>query len=147
MAGRYATVLVLAFAGALLGTVVSLALQCLFAVLPQAKSPELVAPAEVLASSLASMACGLIVCAIAIPFLTKFGGARGARAFACATVLVASFAIAVGLNMVTSEDAAVMLGWIDQNPAVSLALLGMISLLAYGASYVVSLGIYEKKDL
>lgn len=49
--------------------------------------------------------------------------------------------------MVTSEDAAVMLGWIDQNPAVSLALLGMISLLAYGASYVVSLGIYEKKDL
>lgn len=81
VAGRYATVLVLAFAGALLGTVVSLALQCLFAVLPQAKSPELIAPAEVLASSLASMACGLIVCAIAIPFLTKFGGARGARAF------------------------------------------------------------------
>ena len=93
------------------------------------------------------MACGLIVCAIAIPFLTKFGGARGARAFACAAVLVASFAIAVGVNMVTSEDAAVMLGWIDQNPVVSLALLGMISLLTYGASYAVSLGIYEKKDL
>lgn len=147
VAGRYAAVLVLAFAGALLGTVVSLALQCLFAALPQAKSPELVAPAEVFASSLASMACGLIVCAIAIPFLTKFGGARGARAFACVTVLVVSFAIAVGLNMVTGEDAAVMLGWIDQNPVVSLVLLGMISLLAYGVSYVVSLGIYEKKDL
>lgn len=147
VAGRYATVLVLAFAGALLGTVVSLALQCLFAALPQAKSPELVAPAEVLASSLASMACGLIVCAIAIPFLTKFGGARGARAFACAALLVASFAIAVGLNMVTSEEAAVMLGWIDQNRVASLALLGVISLLAYGVSYVVSLGIYEKKDL
>lgn len=147
VAGRYATVLVLAFAGALLGTVVSLALQCLFTALPQAKSPELVAPAEVFASSLASMACGLIVCAIAIPFLTKFGGARGARAFACAALLVASFAIAVGLNMVTSEEAAVMLGWIDQNRVASLALLGVISLLAYGVSYVVSLGIYEKKDL
>ena len=49
--------------------------------------------------------------------------------------------------MVTSEEAAVMLGWIDQNRVVSLALLGMISLLAYGVSYVVSLGIYEKKDL
>ena len=134
-------------AGALLGTAVSLALQCLFAALPQAKSPELVAPAEVFASSLASMAFGLIACAIAIPFLTKFGQARGARAFACAAVLVVSFAIAVGSNMVTSEDAAVMLGWIDQNPVVSLALLGMISLLTYGVSYVVSLGIYEKKDL
>ena len=147
VAGRYATVLVLAFAGALLGTAVSLALQCLFAALPQAKSPELVAPAEIFASSLASMACGLIVCAIAIPFLTKFGGARGARAFACAAVLVASFAIAVGVNMVTAEKAAEVAGWIDQNLVMSLALLGVISLLAYGASYAVSLGIYEKKDL
>ena len=147
VAGRYATVFVLAFAGALLGAVVSLALQCLFAALPQAKSPELVAPAEVFASSLASMAFGLIACAIAIPFLTKFGQARGARAFACAVVLVVSLAIAVGSNMVMIEDAAVMLGWIDQNPVVSLALLGMISLLTYGVSYVVSLGIYEKKDL
>ena len=93
------------------------------------------------------MASGLIVCAIAIPFLTKFGQARAARAFACAVVLVVSFAIAVGSNMVTSEEAATMLGWIDQNRVASLALLGMISLLAYGVSYVVSLRIYEKKDL
>lgn len=147
VAGRYVTVLILAFAGVLLSVALSLALQNLLAALPQAESPEPAELAEVCGSSLASMACGLIVCAIAIPFLTKFGGARGARAFACVTVLVVSFAIAVGLNMVTSEDAAVMLGWIDQNPVVSLALLGMISLLAYGVSYVVSLGIYEKKDL
>ena len=147
VAGRYATVLVLAFAGALLGTAVSLALQCLFAALPQAKSPELVAPAEVFASSLASMACGLIVCAIAIPFLTKFGGARGARAFACATAIMVAIVIAAGLNLVTPEKAAEMAGWIDQNLVMSLALLGVISLLAYGASYAVSLGIYEKKDL
>ena len=81
VAGRYATVLVLAFAGALLGTAVSLALQCLFAALPQAKSPELVAPAEVFASSLASMAFGLIACAIAIPFLTKFGASARRKGF------------------------------------------------------------------
>ena len=147
VAGRYATVFILAFAGVLLSVVLSLALQNLLAALPQAESPEPAGLAEVCGSSLASMASGLIVCAIAIPFLTKFGQARGARAFACAAVLVVSFAIAVGSNMVTSEEIATMLGWIDQNRVASLALLGMISLLAYGVSYVVSLGIYEKKDL
>ena len=49
--------------------------------------------------------------------------------------------------MATAEKAAEVAGWIDQNLVMSLALLGMISLLTYGASYAVSLGIYEKKDL
>ena len=147
VAGRYVTVLILAFAGVLLSVALSLTLQNLLAALPQAESPEPAELAEVCGSSLASMACGLIVCAIAIPFLTKFGGARGARAFACVTAIMAAIVIAAGLNLVAPEKAAEMAGWIDQNPVVSLALLGMISLLAYGASYAVSLGIYEKKDL
>ncbi len=147
VAGRYLAVLALGLAGVVLGVAMSMAFQAVVALMPMAVHPDTYGLPDLLASSVASMACGLVICSVAMPFCVKYGAIRGARIFACAVAVAASFAIAAGMNLVGPEVLAGVGAWVDANVAACVAIATAVAAAAYAASCVVSLRFYEAKDL
>ncbi len=145
--GRYLAVLALGLVGVVLGVAMGMAFQAVVAVLPMAAHPDVYGLPDLFASSVASMACGLVICSVAMPFCVKYGAIRGARIFACAVAVAASLAIAAGMNLVGPETLAGVGAWVDANVAACVAIVTVVAAVAYAASCAVSLRIYGAKDL
>ena len=144
--GRYLAVLLLGLVGIALAVVLGGAFQALFGALLGTRT-DAPGVAELVASSVASLACGLVICAVAMPFSVKFGAMRGMRFFACAVAIVISVGVALGIGAMSPGVLAGIVRWVDENLLMCLAGIVAFSLALYAASCAVSLGIYEKKDL
>lgn len=147
IAGRYLVVLLLGMAGALAAVVMGGAFQALFRMLPVTPAADAGGMPALLGASAVSMSWGLIICAVAMPLTVKFGTMRAMRLFACGLGIIASLGVAVGAGIMPDEGFAMVAAWIEDNLIVCIVGCIAVSLVAYGASCVVSVAIYERKDI
>ena len=147
IAGRYLSVFALGVAGVAVAVVLGEAFQLLFHALLGIPASDASDASELFWSSLASMACGLVICAVAMPIAVKFDAMRGMRLFACAVAILTALVIALGVAVVPPETLANAVSWIEGNLMACLLVGIAISLLAYAVSFTVSAAIYERKDL
>ena len=149
IAGRYLSVFALGVAGVAVAVVLGEAFQLLFHALLGIPASDASDASELFWSSLASMACGLVICAVAMPIAVKFGAMRGMRLFACAVSILTALVIALGVAVVPLHETvpANAVSWIEGNLMACLLVGIAISLLAYAVSFTVSAAIYERKDL
>lgn len=147
IAGRYLSVFALGVAGVAVAVVLGEAFQLLFHALLGIPASDASGASELFWSSLASMACGLAICAVAMPIAVKFDAMRGMRLFACAVAILTALVIALGVAVVPPETLANAVSWIEGNLMACLLVGIAISLLAYAVSFTASVAIYERKDL
>lgn len=101
---------------------------------------------EIFSACVASTAIVLVLVAIAQPFSVKFGGSKGVRYIGCALMFIGC------LVYVASQFAMPGLfssfeGLVSQHPFISLIALVVVSLAIYAASCMLSIRIFEKKDV
>lgn len=145
--GRYLVVFLLGVAGVLAAVVMGGVFGALFRMLPGVPAPDGGGVPALLGASAVSMSWGLIICAVAMPLIVKFGVMRAMRVFACALGIVASLGVAVGAGIMPDEGLAGIAAWIGGNLTACIAGCIAASLAAYSASCAVSVAIYRRKDL
>ena len=89
----------------------------------------------------------LIVVAFVQPFLIKFGNVAGVR-YAMIAFFVFVFALIACINYLAPSDFLAAAGqWMDENIGLFVVVCVAIGLVSYAISGVVSLRIYQRKDL
>lgn len=101
---------------------------------------------EIFSACVASTAIALVLVAIAQPFSIKFGGSKGVRYIGCALMFIGCL-IYVASQFTMPELFTGLEDLVSQHPVVSLIALAVVSLAIYAASCMLSIRIFEKKDV
>lgn len=101
---------------------------------------------EIFLACAVSTAIVLVLVAIAQPFSIKFGGSKGVRYIGCALMFVGCL-IYVASQFAMPGLFSGLEGLVSQHPVVSLVVLAVVSLAIYAASCLLSIRIFEKKDV
>ena len=101
---------------------------------------------EIFSACAVSTAIVLVLVAIAQPFSIKFGGSKGVRYIGCALMFVGCL-IYVASQFAMPGLFSGLEGLVSQHPVVSLVVLAVVSLAIYAASCLLSIRIFEKKDV
>ena len=89
----------------------------------------------------------LIIVAFVQPFLIKFGNVAGVR-YAMIAFFVCAFALIGCINYLAPSDFLATAGqWMDENIGLFVIICAAVALTAYAISGVISLRIYQRKDL
>lgn len=101
---------------------------------------------EIFSACVASTAIALVLVAIAQPFSVKFGGSKGVRYIGCALMFIGCL-VYVASQFAMPELFSSLEGLVSQHPFISLIALVVVSLAIYAASCMLSIRIFEKKDV
>ena len=101
---------------------------------------------EIFSACVASTAIALVLVAIAQPFSIQFGGSKGVRYIGCALMFIGCL-IYVASQFTMPELFTGLEDLVSQHPVVSLIALAVVSLAIYAASCMLSIRIFEKKDV
>ena len=101
---------------------------------------------EIFSACVASTAIVLVLVAIAQPFSVKFGGSKGVRYIGCALMFIGCF-VYVASQFAMPGLFSSLEGLVSQHPVISLIALVVVSLAIYAASCMLSIRIFEKKDV
>ena len=145
IAGRYAMLLLISIAT----IVVCIALGALTNVLAGSVSAdfECLPAIEIAGICVTTTAVMLIVVAFVQPFLIKFGNVAGVR-YAMIAFFVFVFALIACINyLVPSNFLAAAGQWMDENIGLFVVICAAVGLVSYTISGIVSLRIYQRKDL
>lgn len=143
--GRYAMILlsavaavVIAIASGVLGNVVGSMVSAEFEAMPVF---------ELMATCICFTAAVLLFAACVQPFLIKFGSAKGSPL--AASVFLLGFALVAAASSQVLDAPAIYAAaaWAGANACLALAAISAASVLALAVSCVISLRIYEHKDL
>ncbi len=145
IAGRYTMLFLIAIA-----TIVAcIALGALANVLAGSvnASFECLPAIEIAGICVTTTAVMLIVIAFVQPFLIKFGNVAGVR-YAMIAVFVFVFALIACIYYLVPSDFLAAAGqWMDENIGLFVVICAAVGLVSYAISGVVSLRIYQRKDL
>ena len=145
IASRYATILACGVAVIVGASVLGIALN---GVLPRfLEGFEVAEPIEIISSSIAATMIVLIIAAIAEPFLVKFGNTKGLRYLMCAFILAGCIDVVFLTNFLAPDVMQSILAWIDAHSWPLFAALTVAALAIYVASCMVSIRIFQAKDL
>lgn len=141
--GRYAVILlsavaaiVIAFASGMLGNVIG----------PMVVAGFEAMPASVLAATcICFTAAVLVFVACAQPLLMKFGNEKGLPL--AMLVFLLGFAMIAVVSSQVVDAVHAPAGWVEANAGLVLVGIGAVGVLALAISCVISLRIYERKDL
>ena len=145
IAGRYTMLLLISIA-----TIVAcIALGALTNVLAGSVSAdfECLPAIEIAGICVTTTAAMLIIVAFVQPFLIKFGNVAGVR-YAMIAFFVCAFALIGCINYLAPSDFLATAGqWMDENIGLFVIICAAVALTAYAISGVISLRIYQRKDL
>lgn len=143
--GRYLTVLLMTAATTVATIAIGMALDALVGPFV-ADFKHTAFPDAVISCTLATI-IGLIICAIVQPFFVKFGSSKGMR-YVMVALFVGSFVV-IGFVQGQLDERTLMLAgqWLDVNLPTALAATAAAALALFALSCVISLRIYQRKDL